>query len=164
MMGRRQLQVIASDWDFFAREENLVPRFYMVDLGLKNYAPIPDRGFLVQVEIILQEADQNGLTRPSEAEVLFVLEDYLSRHLAETVNGIYAGRITGKGKRSFYFYCQTSVDIHNIIAEVTCDFEEYQAVTSVRKDAGWQFYQQELYPNPGEYYVILQRRGEERGY
>lgn len=162
-MSASKQYLIASDWDFFVREEALVPRFYMVDLGLRPYAPLTSHENLLIVHIPLRDPDPNGLTRSQEAEVLFVLEDVLSRRLTETLGAIYAGRITGKGKRSFYFYCASATGLPFLLAEILDDFDQYQPEHTLVSDPHWRHYLDHLYPLPSEQLSIQHRRNREAG-
>lgn len=130
----------------------------MVDLALIHHAPMEDRPELVQVNIHLNQPNRFGLTRASEAEALYILEDHLSNHLAVNLGGVYVARNTTSGQRIFYFYCRSSIDYRNVIAEVMSQFDHYQWSCHAYTDTDWDFFRTSLYPSSYGLQSILNRR------
>ncbi|MCI4671973.1 MAG: DUF695 domain-containing protein [Bacteroidia bacterium] len=149
--------LIQPEWDFyFCKVEGHLASI-MLDLALSKHLPLEEKPYLIQLAVAIQTPDIHGLTLSSEAEVLFIMEDRLAEHLSESLQGIYAARSTSNGKRTFYFYCSSSVGYEGVISEVMDGFSYEYSVQSTT-DPGWTFYQQFLYPTPQEYQSIQNRK------
>lgn len=149
--------LIQPEWDFyFCKVEGHLASI-MLDLALAKHLPLEEKPYLIQIAVSIQSPDVHGLTLTSEAEVLFIMEDRLAEHFSESLRGIYVARNTSNGKRTFYFYCESSVDYVGVAAEVMEGFS-YEYELQRTTDPGWTFYQQFLYPTPQEYQSILNRK------
>lgn len=149
---------IQTEWDFYFCTIEEQPASIMVDLALFDLAPIAEKVDFIQVAVDLNEPNEHGLTTPGEAEILYVLEDRLAEHLATNLSGVYAGRNTHSSKRTFYFYCASSIDAKGVVAEVMDHFPDHRYRSDTMEDPGWAFYRQFLYPSNLEYQSILNRR------
>lgn len=147
-----------TEWDFYFCTIEDRPASIMLDLALSHLAPMPEKSEFVQVTIHLNHPNEHGLTSPGEAEVLYIVEDRMSEHLAKTLGGIYAGRNTSAGQRIFYFYCNSSIDCQRIVGEVMEGFGTHSYEVVAQRDPEWAFYTQFLYPSQLEYQSILNRR------
>ena len=130
----------------------------MLDLALAQHVPMPEKSEFIQIAVRLNEPNEYGLTNPGEAEVLFIMEDQLSNHMAESLGGLYVARNTTDGQRIFYFYCNSSFDYESIVAEVMSGFPDHNYGCKAALDPDWAFYSQFLYPSRLEYQSILNRR------
>jgi uncharacterized protein (TIGR01619 family) len=147
-----------TEWDFYFCTVEDKPASIMLDLALIDQAPFLGKIDFIQVAIDLKFPNEHGLTTPGEAEVLYVMEDRLSEHLAESLGGIYAARNTTNGQRIFYFYCNSSIGHEAIVEEVMDSFPDYTYTLKAHLDTEWAFYLQFIYPSRLEYQSILNRR------
>lgn len=149
---------IQTEWDFYFCTIEEKPASIMVDLALLDLTPIAENPHFIQIAVALNQPNEYGLTTPGEAEVLYIMEDRLAEHMAQNLNGLYAGRNTHDSKRVFYFYGASEVDVDRIVAEVMDQFSEHQYQCDTMADDDWAFYRQFLYPSNLEYQSILNRR------
>ena len=147
-----------TEWDFYFCTVEDKPASIMLDLALIDQAPIIGKIDFIQVAVDLNHPNEHGLTMPGEAEVLYVMEDRLAEHMAESLGGMYAARNTTNGQRIFYFYCNSSIGHEAIIEEVMESFGDYTYKIKAHLDTEWAFYLQFIYPSRLEYQSILNRR------
>lgn len=146
------------EWDFYFCTVADQPASIMLDLALGSHLPIAGKTELIQVTVQLNDPNEFGLTNPGEAEILYVMEDRLSEHLALSLGGLYVARNTCNRNRIFYFYCQSSIGYEGVIEEVMDSFSGHSYTCTADSDPQWEFYEQFLYPSPLEYQSILNRR------
>jgi uncharacterized protein (TIGR01619 family) len=147
-----------TEWDFYFCTVEDKPASIMLDLALIQKSPIESKIDFIQLSLDLKKPNEYGLTSQGEAEILYIIEDQLAEHLSVSLGGVYAGRSTTNNQRIFYFYCDSSIDYQNIVAEVMDGFSDYQYNCIAQKDPDWTFYIQFLYPSKIEYQSILNRR------
>ena len=147
-----------NEWDFYFCTVEDKPASIMLDLALIQHATIAEKADFIQVSVNLNTPNEHGLTSQGEAEILYVIEDQLSAHLATSLGGVYAGRSTTNNKRVLYFYCNSAIDYKNIVEEVMEGFTNHSYTCAAQKDPEWTFYTQFLYPSKIEYQSILNRR------
>ncbi|MEL6625393.1 MAG: DUF695 domain-containing protein [Bacteroidota bacterium] len=152
------MEVLQPEWDFYFCNVEGKLASIMLDLSLHGIAPLSQRNCLIQVAVDLIDPDERGLTIPSEAEKLFVMEDMLAEQLAQTLQGLYVARSTSDGKRIFYFYAAAMVGFQGIVDEVLGSFSEYSYGSQAFSDPDWAMYTQFLYPTIHELHSILNRR------
>lgn len=157
-MSQRTHIDISPEWEFYFCTVEDKPASIMLNLALFQVAPIIEKSEFIQVTVNLNEPNEHGLTTQGEAEILYVIEDQLADHLAETLGGLYVGRSTGNKQRIFYFYCNASIGYPAIIEEVMEGFGNHSYICAAMTDVEWAFYKQFLYPSPSEYQSILNRR------
>ncbi|MEL6651374.1 MAG: DUF695 domain-containing protein [Bacteroidota bacterium] len=147
-----------TEWDFYFCTIEDKPASIMVDLALKSASPIADKAEFIQISVSLRQPNEHGLTTPAEAETLYVMEDRLAEHLAQNLQGVYAGRNTHNGKRIFYFYTASAIDYAGVVAEVMDSFPTHTYELENFVDPEWAFFEQFLFPSQVEYQSILNRR------
>lgn len=151
------MEVIQPEWDFYfcMVDGNLAS--IMLDLAIGPYAPLAEKPALIQVAVMLNQPNEQGMTNEGEAEILYILEDQLAEHISEALGGIYVARNTSDGKRTFYFYCASMVDYERVVDEVMEGFAFHYRAFGFH-DAAWALYREFIYPTPLEYQSILNRR------
>lgn len=151
------MQIIQPEWDFYFCMVDGHLASIMLDLALEPYLPFADKPNLIQVAVMLNQPNEQGMTSEGEAEILFILEDRLAEQMAEALNGVYVARNTSDGRRTFYYYCASMVDYEGVVQEVMEGFAFHYRTIGFN-DAAWAMYEQFLFPTPVEYQSILNRR------
>jgi hypothetical protein len=148
---------MSDEWDFYPChiEENLA--FVLVDLGIRDEAPLTDLPLLVRIRVELKEPKEDGLNAQTEFDALKALEDDLRAHCTEH-DLAYVGRITWKGLRDFYVYVDDA-DLHgDRLGAIAGDGHGYTWRRGTQKDPDWDTYREALYPTDGDWQVIQNRR------
>ncbi|MDP5172276.1 MAG: DUF695 domain-containing protein [Bacteroidia bacterium] len=157
-MKKQDLTALPAAWEFYFCSIEKHPASIMVDLAWEEFAPVRGHAELVEVELLLLSPDGDGLSDTSEAPRLFAMEDQLAAGMAKSLNAWYVGRLTGKGKRVFYFYTPTSMDISHAVDATLEDFPEYNWLVKHQYDPEWTLYRELLLPSEEEAHLIRNRR------
>lgn len=149
-----------SDWDFYKCNINDRLSSVYLDLALVNKAPIATLPRLNWHWIRLRYADDRGLSTDEEFDALRAYEDELDAAIAGNPNIMFVGRITGAGRREFYFYSSLDADVEACFETVISNHPEYQFQRGSKRDADWRHYLGTLYPGKYGLEQIRERRGE----
>src|SRR5689334_19709765 len=93
-----------EQWSLYSSTVKGKPASFYIDLGLVEVAPIENMPHFICVTLSMNDADEDGLSSPTEQKALIRIENKLVHSLKDEHDVIYVGRLTSEGKRSFYFY------------------------------------------------------------
>ena len=147
-----------EDWDFYRCNVNDQVSSVYTDMELVNAAPIDYLPILHWLWIRLRFADDRGLSTDEEFDSLCSYEDELCRTLLKSDDVVFVGRITGAGRREFYFYTTEKFDFDHQVDEVLSNRSEYQYQIGSKRDADWKQYLDLLYPGEHGLEQIKRRR------
>lgn len=152
------LAALPALWEFYFCSIEKHPASIMVDLAWEPHAPVRGHAELVEVEFALLSPDADGLSDTSEAPRLFALEDQLATAMSEDLNALYVGRLTGKGRRVFYFYAPTTLRVESLLGHTMQDYPEYLWFIRYQHDPAWKMFFELLLPSEEEAHLIKNRR------
>jgi hypothetical protein len=137
---------LSDEWDFyFARLNDAVSSIF-VDLGVRPDVPIEKRPWLLWVYVQLLAPKPDGLATNDEARRLHAVGEALSSIVSATCGAQLVGRITGSGRREFYFYAAEPGELTTSVANAMKSFPEYQYDTGSTFQPDWDQYLV-LYPS-----------------
>jgi uncharacterized protein (TIGR01619 family) len=147
-----------EDWDNYVISVKEYPVSIVVNLGLKEKAPMPGHPYLVILRTKYANPDASGF--PGEAERLELndVENELEKTLKDNNGGIYAGRFTQRGLREFYFYTLDTVDYLSACQVVMSSHPSLPWLAKALYDKNWTNYFEVLYPSDVELEKIQNRR------
>ncbi len=147
---------MSDEWDFYPchLEDHLA--FVLVDLGIREDAPLADLPVLVRIRVQLKDPKEDGLNSQAEFDALKALEDGLRAHCAEHELA-YVGRITSNGLRDFYVYVDDP-DFHGDRLGAVAGKHGYEWKRGTQQDPDWETYREALYPTDLDWQVIQNRR------
>jgi uncharacterized protein (TIGR01619 family) len=148
----------SSEWDFYFSNVDDVVGSFFVDLGLIHTAPVSDKPNFLRIAVTMNNPREDGLSSGEEFEILKRLEDKLTHFIIAKHNAVFAGRLTTNGRRDFYFYLSNTKQYDKTIATAMKAFPTYKFDVVLRDDQKWEEYINFLYPHPGQYQSILNRR------
>jgi hypothetical protein len=149
---------LSDEWDFyFARVNDAVSSIF-VDLGIRPDVPIEKRPWLLRVWVEMQSARPDGLASSEEAPVLQSLGESLDAMLSASCGAQLVGRITGAGRREFYFYAAEPGDLDAAAANAMKAFETYKYETGSSFQPDWDQYVKLLYPSESNLERMQNRR------
>jgi len=151
-----------DNWDFYRCNVNDNLSSIFTNLALVEVAPIRGLPVLHWLWIKLQCPDDRGLSTDQEFDRLCGYQDELELALSDSDDIIFVGRITGAGRREYYFYSSPNVKFQERIDAVLSSYSEYPFQIGSRLDEEWNQYLGLLYP--GDYGIkqIRNRREESR--
>ena len=151
-------QVIPEDWDNYVISVNNRPVSVVVNLGLKEKAPLKERPFAVILRTKYTDTDPNGFPAPEISGVMDSIEFALEAKLKSTLGAVYAGRFTQRGLREFYFYALDTTQYLATCASVMDKFKAFPWLCKAVLDKTWSNYFEVLYPSPNELEKMENRR------
>ena len=135
-----------ADWSsYFARVEG-EPVSVAVDLALSEGAPDHGKATAYTIALTLREPDPHGMTGANEYRILQRVEEELAAAL-EPAGLVEAGRVTGRGMRTFHYYGPESDDVGARVADVMTRHKEYTYSLLAASDPLWHVYANYLYPD-----------------
>jgi hypothetical protein len=149
---------LSDEWDFyFARVNDAVSSIF-VDLGIRPDVPVEKRPWLLWVQVEMQSARPDGLSSGDEAPVLQAIGESLDAMLSASCGAQLVGRITGAGRREFYFYAAEPGDLDGATANAMKAFETYKYDTGSSYQPDWDQYLNLLYPSESNLERMQNRR------
>lgn len=137
---------MSDEWDFyFARVNDAVSSIF-VDLGIRADVPVEKRPWLLWVWVQLQAAKPDGLATNEEARLLHEIGEVLDSMVSATCGAQLVGRITGNGRREFYFYATEPGELTASAAAAMKEFPVYKYETGSTFQPDWDQYLM-LYPS-----------------
>ncbi len=147
-------QLPEGKWDFYFANVNGKPSSIFLDLTAHRLREGREQLLCVFVPLKDPHPDHQ-MTTQQESEVLWQLEDLLLKE-AVAIDARFVGRITGDGRREFYFYCKKSIAWG--MEETRSRFADYTFDIQWHHDPEWRQYGDVLYPRP-EQMESIQNRG-----
>jgi uncharacterized protein (TIGR01619 family) len=139
---------MTDNWKSYFCTVNESPASILVNLGLRDHAPVIAKPWLLWVWIYLRFPRADGLSDSREAPTLFKMEDALTLQLSRCCDAILSGKITTQCRREFYFYGGTQEGFHDAVASALAEFEGYRFDVGKQEDSLWEQYLNVLYPSP----------------
>jgi regulator of RNase E activity RraB len=150
--------ILSDEWDFyFARVNDAVASIF-VDLGIRPDAPIEKRPWLLWVWVEMQSARPDGLSSNEEAPKLHEIGESLEALISATCGAQLVGRITGAGRREFYFYATEPGELDAATANAMQRFDTYKYETGSSFQPDWDQYLNLLYPSESNLERMQNRR------
>lgn len=119
----------------------------LVDVDLKDLLPDDKRPDLIWIWIYMNAPRTDGLSSNEEFETLNTIEDALTVRLEKDCGACLAGRITGDGRREFYYYGRRPLQLERIVEEELANFPGYRFDCDTQPDPAWRQYLDVLYPS-----------------
>lgn len=149
---------MSDKWEVYFAPVDDEPAAILVDLGIAESAPDPERPILLWVWLQMRAPDDNGFASEEEETQLTQIEDSFIDAVEMTTDAILVGRVTTCGRREFYFYSQSTEGFDDTIAEAMESFDEYEYETGSQEDDEWDQYFQVLFPGPEDTQQIFNRQ------
>lgn len=135
-------------WKPYLCNVNGKPASILVDLDLRNSAPVPSKPWLLWAWVYFQSPRADGLSSGAEAPTLYEIEDALYAKVSKFCGAQPCGRITTEGRREFYFYGETDIGFRKAAEIALSAFEKYKFDIGAKSDPSWHQYLGVLYPSP----------------
>ncbi len=148
---------MSDEWDFYFAQINDSVSSVFVDLGIRNDVPIETRPWLLWVWVKLLAPKPDGLSTNEEARKLNELGESLDATVSATCGAQLVGRITGNGRREFYFYAAEPGELTASVGHAMRAFAEYSYETGSTFQPEWEQYLM-LYPSESNLERMQNRR------
>lgn len=141
---------MSEDWNAYLTqiEESLTS--ILLDMGIANEAPDPQKTWLLRVSIALQTRDDYGMATEEEFAAIQPLEESIVEALEQGLDAVHVGCMTYDGQRVVVFYSPTFEGVDVALAPVMQKHSTHELRSSYQEDAEWGFYFEILFPTPYE--------------
>ena len=144
-----------ENWEAYLCQIEDKPASIVVNLALRDDAPLADLEDLVWIRVALLDARVDGLWSDEEAETLGDIEDALSLAVEEAEGAIvYVGRTTCDGSRDFFFYATDGMSAEARLSAAMVPFPSHEFETGTKNEPEWTAYLEFLYPSPRDFQLI----------
>jgi regulator of RNase E activity RraB len=143
-----------SNWGQYFCNVNDKFSSILVDLDLKDQLPDHLRTDLIWIWVYMNAPRPDGLSSNEEFEILNSIEDALTERLEKDCDASLAGRITGDGRREFYYYGRTPSNLRLLVEQELGSFPGYCSDFDTQPDPDWRQYLDVLYPTEENYQRI----------
>lgn len=147
-----------TDWDFYITYRNGELASVMVNLALRDVAPIENLTDCMTIRVPLLSPNEQGLCTAEERPQADLIEDALRDAFAADGKWLFAGRRITGGKFELVYFGHENGDADPVIARVMSRFPEYEAESTIAPDPAWDAYCRELFPGQVELRQILNQR------
>jgi len=137
---------LSDEWDFYFARINDAPASIFIDLGIRGDVPLEKRPWLLWVWVQLNAAKPDGLASNEEAARLNAVGEALDAALGPTCGAQLVARVTGAGRREFYFYATEPGELQAAAASAMKAFEDYKYEFGSTFQPEWDQYLS-LYPS-----------------
>jgi hypothetical protein len=149
---------LSDDWDFYFARVNGAVSSIFVDLGVRPDAPLEKRPWLLWVFGDLQSPNTEGLATQQEAAALHAIGDALDATIAPACGAQLVGRVTGAGRREFYFYAEEPGPLDEAVGNAMKAFASYAHECGSALQPDWEQYLNLLYPSVSNLQRMFNRR------
>jgi len=153
--------VSLNGWQFYKCNVNDELAFVYLDLSLNEFKSKGEYPVVSWYWIKLNMPRDDGLSSEEEFDALVAHEDRVLEML-DSDRAIYAGRITTRGIRQFYFYTRRGFDFAMKLKDFIGGKPEFQFQLGEKADVDWKHYQNTLYPGENGIRQILERAEQEK--
>jgi hypothetical protein len=149
---------LSDEWDFYFARVNGAVSSIFVDLGLRPDVPLEKRPWLLWVFVDLQAPNAEGLSTNEEAPRLHEIGEALVAAICAVSGAQLVGRITGAGRREFYFYADEPGALDAAVERAMQAFPPYQYECGSKFEPEWDQYLELLYPSENNLQRMFNRR------
>ncbi len=149
---------MSDEWDFYFGRVNGAVSSIFVDLGIRPDVPMEKRPWLLWVFVNLQSPTPEGLSSNSEGARLHEMGEALDANISAACGAQMVGRLTGAGRREFYFYGEEPGPLDQAVAQAMQSFGEYQQECGSTLEPEWDQYVNLLYPSDTNLQRMFNRR------
>ena len=129
----------------------------LLDMGIIQEAPDPQRPTMLCVMIKLNETNEHGLTTNEEYEAIQPIEDALGTSVPASLDAVHVGCLTTNGVRRYYFYAASDDGLEQAAEQALKPIGTHQWKCESKPDPQWGHYLELLYPSPYELQMLGNR-------
>jgi len=137
---------LSDEWDFYFARINDAPASIFIDLGVRADVPLEKRPWLLWAWVQLNGATADGLASNEEAPALHRIGEALDATIAPTCGAQLVARVTGGGRREFYFYATEPGELQAAASTAMQPFVDYRFEFGSTFQPEWDQYLS-LYPS-----------------
>ena len=117
---------LSEAWDFYFARINDAPASIFIDLGIRADVPLEKRPWLLWVWVQLRSPTPDGLATNEEGARLNSAGEALEAAISATCGAQLVARVTGAGRREFYFYATEPGELQSASASAMKEYADYK--------------------------------------
>lgn len=135
-------------WDVYMAQYEKGPGSTLINMGLKEKAPVKNLPFLLKAGVKMLDCSKEGLPSDGEMNALHAISDTMKSVISATRQFMEAGTFSYQCHRTDYYYIGDTLGIRDRL-EVAFRkyFPQYEYSITVKPDSAWEAYLTFLYPN-----------------
>lgn len=137
-----------ENWDVYMAHYEKGAGSTLVNMSLKESAPIKQFPFLLSTGVQLIKCTDEGLPAKKEFDVLYQISDKIKSVIDAATKNKPAGTFSYQCERTDYYYLTDTIGLQKLLeAAYQTAFPQYKFSIKIRKDEQWEAYLTFLYPN-----------------
>ena len=135
-------------WETYMGQYENGPGSTIVDMAVKNIAPVKDMPFLVATGIAFDKCSTDGLPEKEAFPELYRVSDAVNLLMKNTLQNIFTGTFTYQCERLDHYYVKDTIGLRDKLVKFYNDsFPSLKYRINIKTDNIWQDYLDFLYPN-----------------
>ena len=137
-----------AQWETYMGQYEKGPGSTILDMAIKNIAPVKDFSFLLVTGVTFEKCTADGLPEQEAFSQLYKVSYAVKRCMDSAMVNIFAGTFTYQCERLDYYYIKDTTGIREKLSKLYSDsFPGAKYYTNIKVDKIWQAYLDFLYPN-----------------
>jgi uncharacterized protein (TIGR01619 family) len=137
-----------ENWDVYMAQYEKGPGSTLVNMSLKQSAPMTNLAFLLIASVTFKDCDKDGLPTKEQFDVLYTISDSTKSVVDKNVKNILAGTFTYQCERTDYYYVTDTLNIRERLNRLYSEnFKTATIQLRMKEDKKWEGYLNFLYPN-----------------
>lgn len=141
-------QQLKEEWDTYMASYDKGAGSVLVNMALKEKAPVLSYNYLVITGVKIKECNADGFPTQQEFQKLYKISDGANELIEKKKRRILAGTFTYNCERTDYYYVNDTLLLRKYLADYyKTNFPQYSFIISIKEDKNWGQYLKFLYPN-----------------
>jgi hypothetical protein len=137
-----------QNWDVYLAKYDKGTGSIMLDMALKNKAPLAKYPFVVVTGVKYTDCNKDGFPSNREFTTLYKISDSVKATIEKVSPAVLAGTFTYLCERLDYFFVSDTSSIRQALLQLyKKQFPLYTFYINIKKDTPWAAYLDFLYPN-----------------
>jgi uncharacterized protein (TIGR01619 family) len=137
-----------AQWETYMGQYEKGPGSTILNMSIKNIAPVKDLPFLLVTGITFEKCTADGLPEQEAFPQLYKVSEAVKLSVDSAVINIFAGAFTYQCERLNYYYIKDTAGIRKKLNKLYADsFPGSKFYTNIKVDKIWQAYLDFLFPN-----------------
>ena len=135
-------------WDVYIAQYEKGPGSTVLNMSLKQEAPIKTLPFLLKTGVKFNDCSTDGLPEQGEFAWLNLISEAAGLVVRRHTETALAGTFTYQCERNDYYYVSDTAGIRDALMKMYASrFPKYTPLVTIKKDENWEAYLTFLYPN-----------------
>jgi hypothetical protein len=135
-------------WDLYMARYEKGPGTMLVNMGIKNSAPVSHLPFIVITGVTFKGCDGAGFPGKDQFPKLYEVSDSVKKIISNAGQSVMVGTFTYQCQRLDYYYTNDTTNIRSTLNNLyNRSFAQLTPYTKIDVDKNWEAYLTFIYPN-----------------